>query len=379
MSVKFEDIIGEEGLKQKLRDAVKNRRLAHTLLFSSADGSSALPMALALAQFVHCTNKVVDDACGSCPSCKQWSGYAHPDVHFSYPFAKQETAPKVANSADLADEWRQFLVENTYRTSYSWIQNNSADKKKLLIPKQEADAMFNSIKYKSYLGGYKIGIIWQPEKLHPTASNFLLKMLEEPRDNTLYILVSAKVNDILPTIISRVQHYRFVGNSREEVQQALINKFAISASVAESAASLANGSVGLAKEYADSLDGKTSFYEDFVAWMRLCFAKDLEGIQSFVEIQAQSGREVIKNFLIFCLEQIRKCLWLNSNAYTFESLPQKEQAFFNKFSPFVKLNLLSNYHNTFNNAIGDVLWNGNAKIILTDLSFKIMVLLKNKE
>ncbi len=377
MSVHFKDILGQDKLKAKLRESVNTERLAHTLMFSSEDGGSALPMALALAQYIHCENKA-EEACGTCSSCKQWANFSHPDVHFSFPFAKQDTGQKVNKSSDLAEEWRSFLSTTTYRTAYSWVMNNAADKKSLLIPKLEADALFNSIKYKSFLGGYKIGIIWQPEKLHPTASNFLLKMLEEPRDKTLYILVTAKVQDILPTILSRVQHYRFLGNSIPEIQHYLTEKMGMNQAVAETAASLSSGSVGAALAYAESLEGKVNYFNDFVAWMRMCFAKDLESINQFIESQAQLGREVSKNFLIFCLEQFRKCLWLNTNAWALNDLPEKEQQFFVKFAPYIRLSRMGKYDMYFNAAIADILWNGNAKIIFTDLSFKIMVLLKPK-
>lgn len=377
MSVLFKDILGQDKLKTKLRESVDTERLAHTLMFSSEDGGSALPMALALSQYIHCENRT-DDACGTCSSCKQWANFSHPDVHFSFPFAKQESGHKVQKSSDLAEEWRTFLSETTYRTAYSWVLNNAADKKSLLIPKLEADALFNSIKYKSFLGGYKIGIIWQPEKLHPTASNFLLKMLEEPRDKTLYILVTSKTQDILPTILSRVQHYRFLGNTIAEVQTYLSEKMGLASSISETAASLSSGSVGKALAYADSLEGKVNYFEDFVAWMRMCFAKDLEAINLFMEGQAQQGREVLKNFLIFCLEQFRKCLWLNTNASALSDLPEKEQQFFVKFAPYIRLSRMGKYDMFFNAAIADILWNGNAKIILTDLSFKTMVLLKPK-
>lgn len=377
MSVLFKDILGQDKLKAKLRESVNAERLAHTLMFSSEDGGSALPMALALAQYIHCEN-ASDDACGTCASCRQWANFAHPDVHFSFPFAKQESGHKVQKSSDLADEWRGFLSETTYRTAYSWVLNNAADKKTLLIPKLEADALFNSIKYKSFLGGYKIGIIWQPEKLHATASNFLLKMLEEPKDNTLYILVTSKAQDILPTILSRVQHYRFLGNSVPEIHGFLTQNMGLANAVAETAASIASGSVGKALAYAESLEGKASYFDDFVAWMRMCFAKDLEAINQFMEGQAQQGREVLKNFLVFCLEQFRKCLWLNTNAWAIKDLPEKEQQFFVKFAPYIRLSRMSKYDRYFNAAIADILWNGNAKIILTDLSFKTMVLLKPK-
>lgn len=378
MSVQFKDILGQEKLIAKLRDSVASERLAHTLMFSSDDGGSALPMALALAKYVHCENRS-EDACGQCSSCKQWANYSHPDIHFSFPFAKSDSGHKVQKSADLAEEWRSFLSENTYRTSHSWVLNNAADKKTLLIPKLEADALFHSIKYKSYLGGYKVGIIWQPEKLHPTASNFLLKMLEEPRDKTLYILVTAKVQDILPTILSRVQHYRFLNNSQTDIEGYLQEKLGLPNALAHSSAALAGGSVGKALAYADSLDGKINYFDDFVAWMRMCFAKDLEAINLFMEGQAQAGREVLKNFLVFCLEQFRKCLWLNTNAAALDTLTEKEQQFFVKFAPYIRLSRLARYDASFNAAIGDIAWNGNAKIILTDLSFKIMVLLKPKQ
>jgi DNA polymerase-3 subunit delta' len=377
MSVLFKDILGQEKLKAKLRESVNAERLAHTLMFSSEDGGAALSMALALSQYIHCEN-ADEDACGVCSSCKQWANFSHPDVHFTFPFAKQESGHKVQKSSDLAEEWRSFLSETAYRTSYSWVLSNAADKKTLLIPKLEADALFNSIKYKSYLGGYKIGIIWQPEKLHATASNFLLKMLEEPKDKTLYILVTSKAQDILPTILSRVQHYRFLGNTVPEIQEYLSSKIGLGQAISETAAGLSSGSVGKAIAYAESIDGKANYFDDFVSWMRMCFAKDLEAINLFMEGQAQQGREVLKNFLIFCLEQFRKCLWLNTNAWALDDLPEKEQQFFVKFAPYIRLSRMGKYDMFFNAAIADILWNGNAKIILTDLSFKTMVLLKPK-
>lgn len=373
MSVYFRDILGQSAVKSRIIKSVQSGRLAHTLLYSSEDGGAALPMAIATARYLQCSDKKADDACGECLSCKQWDKMGHPDVHFSFPIAKQ--AKKVERSADVIEAFRESFQGQIYLDGTKWMQDSGAEKKSVILPKSEAEDLFHSMKYKSFQGGYRVGIIWQPELLNAEAANFLLKMLEEPKPNTQFILVSAKPNDLLATIISRCQIMNMAYDDLGDLSEFLEQKFDVENNLAQQIASASNGVVGKALRLLEQ-GGVDSHFETFRAWMRLCFAKNLSGISQWTEEMAGQSRDNVKSFLAYAQEVMHKCIWYNYRGEYIACINKEEQEFVAKFSAFMKGMKVAKAKQYFDDAVADISWNANAKIVFTDLSYKILVLLK---
>src|SRR5450432_1816599 len=234
----FKNVIGQAAVKQRLVELVKGNRLSHALLFLGNEGSGALPLALAFAQYVVCEDRSTD-ACCSCPSCIKAQRLIHPDIHYSYPVIPKKPGDKPV-STDYGAEWREFIAQYAYGNSYDWLQFIGAENKQGNITAQECADILRKLSLKSFESGYKILILWMPEYLG-NEGNKLLKLIEEPPADTLFILVAENESLILPTIVSRTQLVKIPIPETADIAKALIERAGVGAEQARQVAAISEG------------------------------------------------------------------------------------------------------------------------------------------
>lgn len=261
--MQFKNIVGQDQIKQQLLQTVKDNRISHAQLFLSCDGSGALPLAIAYAQYINCLDKAPNDSCGVCSSCRKYERYIHPDLHFSYPFFASKDV-KVA--VDVLDEWRSLLLEDPYLDLDIWRSKLHADNKQANINIAECHDIIKKLSYKAFEGDTKVLIMWLPEYLEKEG-NALLKIIEEPPANTLFILVANNQEQILSTLLSRTQIVKIPKLPFEVVESYLINKHSLSENQATEYAFLADGNLIEAKQLVANTHNENS--EKFAEWLNL--------------------------------------------------------------------------------------------------------------
>ena len=300
--MQFRNIIGQEEIKKKLIQSVKQNRISHTQLFLGAEGAGALPLAVAYSQYINCANPSDDDSCGVCPSCIRFQKLVHPDLHFTFPTVAIE---KKKLSNDFIEEWRGALIENPYIGELQWLLKlDEAGKKQGNITAEECRDIFKKIGLRSFEAKYKTVIIWMAEYLSKEG-NILLKLLEEPSEGTLIILVAEDADQVLPTILSRAQTLKIPRLKDEEVTRELIGKFQLNERDAETIARVSEGNLTLAITLVNA--GRSDYFELFLGWMRLCFnsRKDIVHLTAWVEDCVKTGREFLKSFIAYSEHMLR--------------------------------------------------------------------------
>ncbi len=369
------DIVGQKEVKGRLLKMVNENRLPHALLFTGADGSGNLPTAIAFAQYLFCTNKKNNDSCGACPSCLKTSKLVHPDLHFVFPIAKSKD---VKRSNDLITEFREVFLETPYLTLNDWFDSLGAENKQPIIPVEESGHIIKELSYTSYEGLYKMMVIWQPEKMNTEAANKLLKVLEEPPEQTLFILVSNNPDSLLSTIISRVQQIPFARLTEKEISEALIQKFGVTADNAAQAAYLCDGNFNEAIKQLTQNDDELSFLQHFQSFMRLAVRFDCDKALSWIDNNAAQGREKQKQFLHYSLEIFRDSLMYNFGSRDLVRLGGNEKQFLEKFAPFVTQKNYEKLVEEFNGSYYYIERNANPKILFMDLLLKTNELINLK-
>jgi DNA polymerase-3 subunit delta' len=376
----FTDVLGQEHLKSHLITSANNGRIPHAQLFVGPEGSGTLPMAIAYAQHIICgNNKANEVACNL-----KFEHFSHPDLHFAYPVAGTDKVKSHPVSKLFLEDWRSMLKEQPYGNLFDWYKQLGIDNKQGQIGVDEAQDISKSLSLKAYEGGYKVMIIWMVEKMNTACANKLLKLLEEPPNKTVFILIAEDEEQIISTITSRCQLLHFPPLAEEVIKNALIKNYQIPEADAIKIAHQANGNYNKACDlvYHDSED--TQFEEWFVFWIRSAFkAKGnkaaIHDLISWSEEIAKTGRETQKQFLSFCLDFFRQAMLLNYSANELVFMETKSENFqLEKFAPFVHENNVLEISNEIQDAIYHIERNGNSKIILTDLSIKLTRLLHKK-
>lgn len=363
----YQNIIGQNEAKTRLQKMVLDKRVPHALMFTGKEGTGNLPAALAFIQHLYCENKTVNEACNNCNSCIKVSKLIHPDLHFIVPIAKSKD---VKITTDVIKEFRTIFLENNYLTLNDWFNELSAENKQPVIPVDEANAILKTLGYTSYEGSYKSIIIWLPEKMNAEASNKLLKILEEPTPDTIFILVSNAPDQLLPTILSRVQQIPFYDLSDSEIEEALISNFKINADVAKQTAVLANGSYTEAIALLNQLNESVSLHSNFQNFMRLALKFDCTKVLQWIEHNATLGRENQKQFLQYGLEVFRDALMYNFGNKNLVRLGGQEKIFLEKFAPFINQKNYEKLIEEFNQNYYYIERNANPKLIFMDLILK---------
>jgi DNA polymerase III subunit delta' len=371
--MQFKNIIGQNEVKGRLVQSAKEGRISHAQLFLGPEGSGNLALALAYAQFIACKNRGEDDSCGTCPSCVKYQGLVHPDLHFAYPIT---SAKENETSTKYLPEWREAVLENPYMNVFQWIQKVGAENKQGVISVYESAEILKKLSLTSYEGGFKVMIIWMPEKMNLASANKLLKILEEPPDRTLFLLCTENADQLLPTIISRTQLVKVNRIDDADMRKSLMEIHSLDEQEAARIAYLAEGNYNEALFLVKHGDEENFNFIQFRSWMRLCYNKDVLKTMQWVDGMAGVGREKQKNYLSYAIGMVRETLMISYGDASLIRLQGEELEFVKKFSPFIHGENCIQVTEELNRAIRDIERNANPKILFTDLSLKMMGLLK---
>ncbi|APX98920.1 DNA polymerase-3 subunit delta' [Lacinutrix venerupis] len=380
----FSEIIGQTHIKKHLTTSVDNGRVPHAQLFIGPEGSGTLPMAIAYAQYVLCSNTNGKNNNGNEACNLKFKNFSHPDLHFAFPVTTNDKIKRHPVSSHFLEEWRDLLTKQPYGNLFDWYKQLGVDNKQGQIGVDEAQDIIKSLSLKSYEGGYKIMLIWMADRMNTAAANKLLKLIEEPPNKTIFILIAEEEEQIINTIRSRCQILHFPPLAEVDIKNALIKNYSLNETIATKLAHQANGNYNKACDlvYSDSED--TQFEDWFIFWIRSAFkAKGnkaaIHDLIKWSEDIAKTGRETQKHFLNFCLDFFRQALLLNYNAEELVYMEVKNEKFkLENFAPFVHNNNILDISNEIQDAIYHIERNGNSKIILTDLSIKLTRLLHKK-
>lgn len=373
----FKEIIGNEKVKKRLVQSVKDNRVSHAQLFFGSAGSGTLALAIAYSQYLCCKQKQEDDSCGICSSCIKYAKLIHPDLHFYYPVNTNKEVVSKPKSIDFIKYWREAVINNPYLDLTEWLNYIDLENKQGIISVEDSADILRKLSLKSFESVYKVVIIWMPEKMNAEAGNKLLKIIEEPSDNTLFLLVSENVEQIIPTILSRTQLVKINKLSDAEIAEA-IKTYCHSENEALTIAKLADGSLNEALILAKHESDNTQL-QDFLQWMRHCFnaQKNVQDLMNWVENIAKMGREKQKIFILYVLHIIRESLMMGLKT-ELTKLTAEEQDLLTKFSPFINTANAHLLSDELNKAYSHVERNANPKVLFLDLSFKINKLLQLK-
>jgi len=370
--MQFKDIIGQAKIKEHLIRTVKENRVSHAQLFLGPEGSGSLPLALAYAQYINCENKEENDSCGSCNSCRKYSKLIHPDLHFSYPFFashKEDTA------STFIEQWRKSFLNDPYLNLDIWRSNLDAGNKQANINIAECHHIIQKLSLKAFEATYKVLIMWLPEYLDKEG-NTLLKLIEEPPEKTLFLLITQNQDQLLNTIISRTQLVKVNAIDKASLTDYLIKERSLSP---EKAAQLAYISSGNMQQVTALLTEEGSnHFSLFVQWLRLCFGGKVLDLITLVEDGlAKLGRENQKSFLLYAIQMMRDVVLFKEGIHTLVHLPNAEMSFVEKFSPLYATEKLETCVNFFEKTSYHIERNANPKILFLDVSLQLVLLFKH--
>lgn len=380
----FSQILGQESIKSHLTKSASLGRIPHAQLFIGPEGSGALAMAMAYARYILCQNIGLENEGGNAACNLKFDHFSHPDLHFIYPTVTTTDVKTKPKSSDFISDWRQFISENPYGGLFDWYKLLGVENKQGEIRVDDATDILKAFSLKSYEGGYKIMIVWMAEKLNISASNKLLKMLEEPEDKTLFILITENESAIIQTIRSRCQALHFMGLPEKIIAETLVSTNNTDLKLAIKIAHQAQGNWNKALQILQEDNEELPFEEWFVVWVRAAFrakgnAAAIQDLILWSEQIAGLGRETQKKFLHFCIEMFRQAMLLNYQTADLVYLEPKTEKFcLENFAPFVNGTNINDIFKEISDAVYHIERNGNAKIILTDLSIKLTRLIHKK-
>ncbi|MBO7342594.1 MAG: DNA polymerase III subunit delta [Alistipes sp.] len=370
--MKFADIIGQQELKRHLAASVDRGRISHAQLFTGAAGTGALPLAIAYAQYLNCPNRKDGDSCGVCPSCQQTAALAHPDLHFVFPVNKQgKKSGEVVLSAEFLPRWRECIADTAgYFTPQQWYDRLDLGKTlRGMISAKEADEIIRRLSFKSFESEYKIMLIWLPETMNDEAANKILKILEEPWEKTIFLMVSERPDLLLPTIISRTQE---VAVPRLTVED-LMPMAAGDEQQRRNMARLAAGDLIEMRRLTGGEEDavRRESFDLFCRLMRLSYNdKHLELIDWADEV-ATLTREQQRSMLRHAARLLRESYMLHAGLGQISYLWGEEAAFCNKFAPFIGNQNIEFLIGEIEQAIRQVSQNGNPRIIFTHFTLSV--------
>lgn len=366
----FRDVVGHDSLKTRLIQSALDKRISHAQLFHGPEGCGNFALALAFARFLMCPERSATDSCGMCPTCKKITSLQFADLHFSFPYFNRKSG-KQSVSTEFTDEWRSMVGEFGYFDFAHWRNQVNAENKQLMIGVREAEEIVHKVSLKSYEGGLKVLILWLPEFMNISCANKLLKTIEEPPDNTVFLLVSHAPEQIISTILSRTQMTKVPALSDEEIHGAVLSRLGVTkADVAEEITTMSEGNYfkayALARLGQENLLSKT-----FVDWMRNCYTCKVQDLVAFSDGQHTSGRESVKTFLEYALHMVRQCTVLNYAGESVARLTSEERAFAQKFAPFINERNVMDITEQLELAHRDVGRNSYTKLVMLDLSMRM--------
>ena len=384
----FTNIIGQEAIAERLIQGVQEGRIPHAMLFSGPAGTGKLPMAVAYAQYLVCSGKsgglfdegIAGEACGSCPACVKMNKLVHPDVHFIYPTYKRDPSRGDKDTYPVSDEyiseWRETFLQNPYLELGEWLKTIGAEKQKGEIYVAQANEIIRKLSLRSSEGGYRVVILWLPEKMNDTCANKLLKLIEEPPSETVFLLVSDDTENVLPTIRSRAQLVAFHPVREEAIRQALQQRFGIDEQQAAQIAHTSEGNWRKAVANVNQNDDTQPLLDAFIQLMRLSYGRRLKELKEWSDDVASWGRTPQRQFLLYCQRMIRESFICNFRSPELNYMNTAESAFTQRFAPFVNERNVEGLDKVLEEAGRDIEGNVNAKMVFFDLCLKMIMLLK---
>ena len=372
----FKDIIGQEEAKEQLIREAKEGKIAHARLFCGNEGVGKLPLAIAYAQYLSCKHPTDNDSCGVCPNCVKYNKLIHPDLHFVFPVIKKKNKDTISD--DYLQEWREILNSSPYFNLNMWLKEMGAENQQAQIYVKESDEIIRKLNLKSSQGGYKVMIMWLPEKMNVECSNKLLKLLEEPPTQTIFILISEEPDMLLPTIQSRVQRFNIHAIDKEKIAETLCLNYGLEPNDAKNIAHRCQGNFLKALETIHLNEDNQFYFEEFVSLMRLAYQRKIREIKQWSDNIVAIGRERQKNFLAYIQRMLRESFIYNFHTPDISYLSGEEQKFSSRFSPFINEGNVISIMEELSIAEQHIGQNVNAKMVFFDLALKMIVLLVQK-
>lgn len=376
--MQFKDVYGLVPTKTHLLSQFKQGRISHAQLFLGREGAGNFQLALAYAQLINCKNPQENDSCGGCSSCVKYQNFQHPDLMYVFPNNTSDAVKKDPKSELYYKEWIHFLKSKPYFKLEDWSEELNTANKQAIINKLDIAAVNKFLSLRKSEAKYKVVILWWPEKMHHVAANKILKILEEPSPDTVFIMVGHHPEDLLPTIISRLQVIKLATLSKEDIAQALIELESLPASTAKDIAAIADGDMVKALKISSHPESGILFTELFINWMRLCYELKIDHLMKWIDDLNALGREKQKDFISYCLRMFREVIIYNYGGPEMLNMNEAEQKFSSKFCKFVHGGNIDFFNDTFNQLYMAITRNGHAKIQFLSVSLKVCNYLRYK-
>lgn len=373
--MKFADIPSHDSAKARLRGMIDNDRIPHALLIEGPAGIGKMALARAAAQYIHCERRSGGDSCGECPSCLQHQSLNHIDTYFSFPIVKKKS-DRVSVCDDFSTEWRDYLRDNFYMDFQKWMAELDSPNTQPVIYADEADALMHKLSFTTHSSRYKIALMWLPERLNIAGANKLLKQIEEPFSDTIFILVSDKPDEILPTIYSRTQRLQLKRLPDDIIARYLTERYSVDPADATAIAHNADGNMLSAINSLTLTKENKKHLELFMAVMRLAYQRNVKELKEWAVDVASLGREKELRFLEYCQRLVRENFIYNLNIAQLNYLNRDEAAFSKNFARFINERNVLEIAAQLDKAAGDIAGNGNGKIVMFDLAIRMIMLLK---
>lgn len=373
----FREVIGQARLKQKLIESVQNRRVAHAQMLVGPSGAGALPLALAYAQYMACTSRTPQDSCGECSPCRRYAKMEHPDLQLIFPKnITSEGEGSRFSSKDFVIRFREAVLTNPYLSLQEWLSFLGIENKQGNINVEDSAEILHNLSYKAYESEYRVVLVWLAEKMNTEAANKLLKVLEEPPPRTVFLFTSESTENMLATILSRVQTHRLVRLSEKEIADGLVQEHGADSSQASLVAHLSDGSYGLACQLLTDPETVSSTVNFFIHWMRACYAMNMEALGSLMDEFQRMGRERQKDLLTQAAGLLRSVLLYRTDPNGHNPMMRQQMEFVQKFSRFISPDNMDGLLEELDRAHYHIERNAHPKILFTDLSYSISELLQ---
>jgi DNA polymerase-3 subunit delta' len=373
--MKFSDIPGHDDVKNRLRQIVDDNKMPHALLLEGPEGTAKFALARALAQYIHCTNRQNGDSCGVCPSCRQHASFRHIDAIYSFPVIKKNSKPTISD--DYLKEFNEFISDSPWMDFENWLSKLQNPNSLPRLYVEEGNALQRRLAFTAHASKYKIVIMWQPERMNEDTANKLLKLIEEPFADTIFIMTSDNSRLILPTIYSRVQRIPVKRYPNETVADWLMSQGVSDPQAAADAAMLAEGNLNRALRLLDTKNESSQHLEWFMQLMRLAYQRKIADLKAWSQTVGAEKREMLIRFLDYCCRMLRENFIYNFHDPKFNLMTEAENKFSVNFARFINERNVLRLFDAFSEASTDIAANANGKIVMFDLAITVILLLKN--
>lgn len=374
--MRFTDVVDQIRIKEKLVQTVSSGKIAHAQMLVGKTGQGPLPLALAYAQFIACTNRLESDSCGKCPACVKYAKLEHPDLHLFFPNNTTKEVTKHPSSSQFLKHWRQAVLSEPYLSLGDWLSHLDISNKQAILNVDDSAEILKTTTLKNYESEFRVVLIWLAEKMNADCANKILKVLEEPPPKTVFLLVAEDTESMLQTILSRVQPIQLHPLKEGHIKDELIQRFSMDDGQAARIALLSNGDWRIASMIAQR--GETiDIGSFFIKWMRSAFALNVPEIFELSDALAAMPREEAKEVLVTASSMLRKAaLYGIENV---DGLPADQQEFLRKFSGFMDAETSAMILGEIDEALSQIHQNANIKLIISESSFRIGEALRQRQ